>query len=199
MTRQEQKLRAVILYLAQNVKNIGVIKLFKLLWFLDERHFAATGTTVTGIDDYMALPKGPVPSSLYAQIHSGELPCFLEEAITIAAHPKAGQEIGPGKVMSRNAKIITAKVAPDLSIFSPREERTLIDVVDSLGHFSADKLSEISHQEGDLWHIYRNDRELSGKKMNMALLVNLGKVEFDQEDWVEHQFDEYIEKKLAGV
>lgn len=195
MTRQEQKLRSVILYLAKNVADLGVIKLFKLMWFLDEQHFVLTGDTVTGIDDYMALPMGPVPSSLYAQISENALPIFLADTIVIEKHPRAG--IG----VHENAKIIRAAngADPDFSIFTPREMEILRTVTSSLGKETATSLSNKSHKDGDLWDRYTKNPELARKKMDFGDLVEAGKTTFGKDEWNDHVFGKFLEKKLADA
>lgn len=47
---ERQKLVEAVLYFATNVKKLGKVKLFKLLYFLDFEHFRDTGRSVTGMD-----------------------------------------------------------------------------------------------------------------------------------------------------
>lgn len=56
---ERQKLVEAVLYFATNVKKLGKVKLFKLLYFLDFEHFRDTGRSVTGMD-YVAWKMGPV-------------------------------------------------------------------------------------------------------------------------------------------
>lgn len=64
---ERQKLVEAVLYFATNVKKLGKVKLFKLLYFLDFEHFRDTGRSVTGMD-YVAWKMGPVPEVLYSEL-----------------------------------------------------------------------------------------------------------------------------------
>ena len=55
-----QKLLIAIIYFTKNVKKPSKVKIFKLLYFLDFKHFQQTGRNVTNLD-YFALEFGPVP------------------------------------------------------------------------------------------------------------------------------------------
>lgn len=56
----KEKYRNAILFFAENVPNLGRVKLNKLLYFLDFDHFEKYDEPVTG-DDYQNNELGPVP------------------------------------------------------------------------------------------------------------------------------------------
>src|SRR5690606_9485166 len=63
-SRSREKLIEANLFFAKHTKYCGKLKLFKLLYLLDFRHFKETGRSVTGLE-YQAWEKGPVPRDLY--------------------------------------------------------------------------------------------------------------------------------------
>lgn len=69
INRDREKLINAIIFFRNNTKNLGKIKLFKLLYFLDFEHFKQTGRSVTGLS-YSAWPMGPVPKDLFEEIQS---------------------------------------------------------------------------------------------------------------------------------
>jgi hypothetical protein len=61
VSRSRNKLINAILYFAERTRCLGKIKLFKLLYLLDFKHFRQTGHPVTGME-YRAWKMGPVPA-----------------------------------------------------------------------------------------------------------------------------------------
>jgi uncharacterized phage-associated protein len=66
VSHEREKLINAMVFFAKNTQSCGKIKLFKLLYLLDFRHFAETGLSVTGLE-YRAWNKGPVPRALYEE------------------------------------------------------------------------------------------------------------------------------------
>ena len=62
-----EKLVNAIIYFAKKTKCPSLVKMFKLLFFLDFYHFKLTGRSVTNLD-YFALPFGPVPTNFYDEV-----------------------------------------------------------------------------------------------------------------------------------
>lgn len=61
-TLNEEKYRNAILYFAEHVRNMGKVKLWKLLYYLDFDHYEQFGRSVTG-EHYLRWDNGPVPAS----------------------------------------------------------------------------------------------------------------------------------------
>jgi uncharacterized phage-associated protein len=55
---------AATLYILNKVGRIDFHKLFKILYFSEQKHLALYGKPITG-DDYIAMTAGPVPSTIY--------------------------------------------------------------------------------------------------------------------------------------
>src|ERR1700732_4509384 len=72
-TYDREKLVEAVLFFSQNVKKLGKVKLFKLLYFLDFEHYRDTGRSVTGME-YVAWKMGPVPSTLHDELETPETP-----------------------------------------------------------------------------------------------------------------------------
>ena len=63
----QEKLINLIIYFTKNTKYCGILKLCKLLYFADFKHFKETGESITGMS-YQAWPYGPVPTKLYMEV-----------------------------------------------------------------------------------------------------------------------------------
>lgn len=77
---ERRKLFEAIGFFYKNTKKFGLVKLFKLLYFLDMLHFRETGRSVTGLV-YTALPYGPVPLKLYAETTKPEADLAARKAV----------------------------------------------------------------------------------------------------------------------
>lgn len=62
------KLKAAALYIMEKFDVIGFHKLFKILYFADQDHYANYGRRIIK-DKFCSMEAGPVPSNLYNAIH----------------------------------------------------------------------------------------------------------------------------------
>lgn len=69
--REREKLINTVIYFTTHTQYCGKVKLFKLLYFLDFKHYKATARSVTGMD-YFAWKMGPVPVELDEEIDAPE-------------------------------------------------------------------------------------------------------------------------------
>jgi uncharacterized phage-associated protein len=81
ITHHREKMINAICYFACKTQFCGKIKLLKLLYFLDFRHFRQTGRSVTGLQ-YSAWQFGPVPDKLYNEL-SETMPADLSDMIQV--------------------------------------------------------------------------------------------------------------------
>jgi uncharacterized phage-associated protein len=140
----DRKLSELIVYLGQHpgVSNLGLTKLWKLIFFIDARALRDLGEPITG-SEFIKYEHGPVPSR-------GDK--FLKKLVKSGEVDAAQRSIG-GKTLNE----IKATRKADCAVFT-FEELGLIDAVcGELGRKSAVALSELSHKEPS-WH-YATMRE----------------------------------------
>ncbi len=137
-----KKLLNAVLYFAKKVKNPSKVKTFKLLYFLDFEHFRQTGRNVTNLD-YYAYDFGPVPLEFYKEVCTNEVPKDFSDALTIA--PFESEETG------KKGGMFKAKRQPDLSVFSPREQRILEKLAFIFKEVDANTISDVSHFKNHPW------------------------------------------------
>src|SRR5436190_1617210 len=107
--RKREKLVNAALYFAQNTEHFGLVKLFKLLYFLDFEHYKDIGRSVTGLE-YEAWEQGPVPAKLNREIKQGAEQDILD-ALNI--------DLRTFKEVKKFFKI-TAKRRENNKVFTPR-------------------------------------------------------------------------------
>lgn len=139
-TNREKLLNAV-LFFSKKTKCPSLVKMFKLLFFLDFCHFKLTGRSVTDLD-YNALPYGPVPCDFYDEVKNGAVPDDMEDALALV--PLQTERDTP-------AYEFKAKRSSDLSVFTPREQQLLKDLAYTFRDVTPKQISEISHLKNQPW------------------------------------------------
>jgi len=66
---EEQKIKEVLLYILEKTGVVDYYHLMKILYLAERQHLAKWGERIT-IDDYYALPHGPVPTRIYDALKS---------------------------------------------------------------------------------------------------------------------------------
>ncbi|MGA2298775.1 MAG: Panacea domain-containing protein [FCB group bacterium] len=184
----EKKIVNAIKYFVRNTNNIGLTKLFKLLYFLDLMYFKKHGLKVTLLD-YFTYDFGPVPAELYKQISSENLPDFITKEIKFTKEPDDDELKNPRyKIILKNPKI-------DMSCFTPYERKILEEVSYIYKDVDANLITEISHFKNQPW-------DLTKKNKGMYKLIDF-ELAIDEESTMDiEEIREYItlqkELKING-
>lgn len=168
-----KKLLNAIIFFIKNVKIPSKVKIFKLLYFLDFKHFQETGKSVTNLD-YHALNWGPVPLSLYSEVKDNEVPNDFEKYILIDEFKSESGEKKGGIFKVRS------KVLPNLKVFTPREKRILEELVEIYKDVDAQLISDISHFKNHPWDKTRKEKGENQLIDYMLSLDNDAKISFNE-------------------
>jgi uncharacterized phage-associated protein len=142
---EREKLLQAIVFFTTNTKRCGVVKLFKLLYYLDMLHFRETGRSVTGLH-YRALPYGPVPVELYDELDEPR----QDLGRAIAIEPKM---VDIGGLAAPRGNIIKPKVAVQVMHLTAREKRIANELAEIFLEASGQDISEISHAKNGPWEL----------------------------------------------
>jgi len=153
VSRKRQKLINAILYFLRETQHCHTLKLFKLLNFADFEHFRQTGRTITGLD-YRALPKGPVPTSLFEEIKSGG-EADLRGAVALF-------EVKDDITDTLLRRDLRAKMPFENKWFSKREMKVLERVAEFFRELKAEDMSEFSHENKRPWSSVYNEGKGTG-------------------------------------
>ncbi|MDI6766429.1 MAG: Panacea domain-containing protein [Bacteroidota bacterium] len=151
-----KKMLHAIIYFTKKVKNPTKVKIFKLLFFSDFEHFKETGNSITNLD-YYAYDFGPVPKHLYEEISDNKVPEDFSPYITLL--PFKSEESGKQGAIFK----VKEKIKPDLTIFSPRQQRVLEKFADMFRDVDAKMISDISHFKNHPWDKTKNEKGLFNK------------------------------------
>jgi uncharacterized phage-associated protein len=147
----ENKIVNAIKYFVRNTDNVGLTKLFKLLYFLDIMYFKKHGLKVTMLD-YYTFDFGPVPVELYKQISRNQLPEYISKDIAFI------KEADNDEMKSPKYKINIKNKQIDLDSFSPYERKMLEEVAFLFKEVDANLISEISHFNNHPWDITKKEK-----------------------------------------
>jgi uncharacterized phage-associated protein len=146
-----RKLEELIVHLGSHpsVTNLGLTKLWKLIFFVDARALRDLGEPVTG-SEFIKYEHGPVPSR-------GEK---LLRKMNRSGEVTTTQRSVGGKTLNE----VKATRLPDLRVFSKLELGLIDEVCTELGRKSATLLSDLSHKEPS-WHYAPMREKLSPELM----------------------------------
>ncbi len=146
-----EKLQELILFIANhpNVTDLGLTKLYKLIYFADVECLRALGQTATG-SEYIKYEHGPVPSRGEKQLK------MLRKAgaLVTVKEPYGAYFI----------ERVIAKEGGAPNVFLPQELQVLEHVCQRCGNQTASYLSELSHLE-PAWHYAQLHDKLAAELM----------------------------------
>jgi uncharacterized phage-associated protein len=158
------KLLTCMVHFASETKRPTVMKMFKLLYFLDFRALEELGTPVTNLW-YKALERGPVPTELYTEIGK-------KDAAKIPEDFKDWLGLKP--IMDSQDLLLGneffARREPEYKWLSKREKTVLQNITEIFKDINANDISMASHERRGPWSITWN----KGKGANNLIKFELG-------------------------
>jgi uncharacterized phage-associated protein len=142
-----RKLEELMVFVSRHpsVTDLGLTKLWKLVFFIDQQALRSTGQTITG-SDYIKYEHGPVPSR--GEKHLKKL--HRENVMECRQRLHGGYRLNE----------LYPRRAPEAAVFSAEELETADQVCSRLGSKSASQLSALSHAD-PAWHYADRMQKLS--------------------------------------
>lgn len=134
INKERARLINLIIYFAQNTKLCFKLKLFKLLYFADFRHYEQTGRPITCYD-YEAWEHGPAPRDLFIELKNP--PPDLKDALKINGIEDR-MEFHPQKPFQEK-------------LFSQRELKIIREIAEIFRDANAEQMEAASHEPGTPW------------------------------------------------
>ncbi len=128
------KFRELILYIAQQSQKdqgYGRVKLFKLLFFIDQEHYRRFGRTITE-QQYCKMEHGPVPENGAMVLDQ------LEQEGALSTRER--------QIIQHTQKRAIAERNPDLYVFTEQELDMVDEIIKSYRGMSAREIKRISHK-----------------------------------------------------
>jgi hypothetical protein len=112
-------------------------------------HFRQTGYPATGLK-YYAFDNGPVPKDFWLEIKGGTVPEDFKGKFVFVPTAEEGD--------SQFKCEFRAKEKPDMSIFSPREQEIMQNIVMMFKDLRAAEISRITHWRNQPWDVTRRQK-----------------------------------------
>ncbi|MEZ4828944.1 MAG: Panacea domain-containing protein [Bacteroidia bacterium] len=130
----DNKFQALVLHIGNSplVSNLGMTKLWKLIYFIDSEALRELGDSISG-SDFIKYEHGPVPAK--------------GEKIIQKMQKSEAIEIIQEKFSSYRISRIVARINSSDDIFSAVEIALIDKILQKYGQFTAAYLSELSHRE----------------------------------------------------
>lgn len=128
-----------VLYVAERLVRKDFHKIFKILYFADREHLSEYGRPITG-DTYIAMPDGPVPSTIYDifKIVRGDANSFFVSSVS--------SELDFRELFNVKERSILEPLKPaDHSVLSESDMETLDAILEEYGNMTWGEIREKSH------------------------------------------------------
>lgn len=149
----EDKFEEVVLYICsqvENLRNLSMTKLHKILYYVDREVYLHTGRPLTG-ETYVANQYGPTSKHLEEALEALD----SADKLSHVTREDSSKQIG-----SYQQNIFIAKDTPDVDeTFKASEIQLLDDVIQQISEdFTAQQISEVSHDI--VWRSARKGEEM---------------------------------------
>lgn len=151
------RIKAAILYVLNKTGEVDFHKLFKILYFADQKHLVRFGREITG-DRYDAIQYGPVPTETYDLFrHLSGTDSFvsLPAEITALFGSFAFRRVANGS--AKPVPMVYSDETPDLNELSPSDIDCLSSAIAENKHLNFYALTEKSHDAA--WQQARTEAE----------------------------------------
>jgi uncharacterized phage-associated protein len=144
VSRQREKLLNSIIYFTNNTQHCYMLKLMKLLYYLDFWHFKETGRSVTG-HAYKTWKRGPVPTKVWGELKYQRDSEDIKEYLFID-----DEEFD--EVEGKKKTVIKPKKEFNEKIFTKRELNLLKKAADIFYEATADQMKDSTHLRNAPWY-----------------------------------------------
>jgi uncharacterized phage-associated protein len=176
-----------IVFFSREVEHPTKMMMYKLLAELDFRHFKESGMPVTGLI-YEAWKMGPVPKQLHNEITCDKdvvLPSDIAQSVFVEKEEWINESTGK--------KGITFTYKPkrksNLSIFTPRQQRIMKEIVEIYKEANATDASDASHEYGTPWY---NTIKRVGLKKEIDFVLDAGSKRNIEKETAEKELEEFF-------
>ncbi len=173
---RDKMLNAISIF-AEKVKNPYKLKIIKLLYFLDFKHYKETGQSVTYLK-YYAWKMGPVPKQLFDELNNLNNPEFKKYFSILE------QKINNNPTY----KFISTKKYNE-NIFTPRELKIIKDLIFIYKEAKAEQMTEITHLKEQPWSKTIKEKGMSEEIDYSLVIDDESPISIEE---AQNQYEEYL-------
>ena len=138
----KEKSTTVLSYITQNLEKTDFLRVFKVLYFAEQKHLARFGRPIVG-DNYLAMKHGPVPYNIYNELGKIEngigkmMDNLMKNNISFSDFFEVKK--------NKDGKSVFSKINPDFDAISQSELTCLDESLEENKRLSFNQLSNKSH------------------------------------------------------
>ncbi|MDB5033107.1 MAG: hypothetical protein JWQ98_348 [Chlorobi bacterium] len=154
------KIGNLIAYLAQEVPDLALTKVLKLLYLIDETSVREMGSPITWLD-HKVWKLGPVAVEIFREIRHGEKTLVGDKTFSLEDYIQWDVHPNPHYSGQVEVSILSKpEVKPNLMEFSEFEEELIKGIVEEHRYTTAVDLVQLLHKKNTLWHQKVEELEL---------------------------------------
>jgi uncharacterized phage-associated protein len=138
---EEKFVQTLALLASKNLPELTTLKVAKLLFLADKKHFTTYGRPILG-DRYVGMKNGPCPSAALRLMNGA----VKEDALSASVRTLVDKFLKVDPTRGTNAVFVPRR-EPDLEVFSRSELRVLEDVVREYGQKTGRQLVDETHED----------------------------------------------------
>jgi uncharacterized phage-associated protein len=182
------KIRAALIYVLKSIpEGVDYIKLFKILYYAQQRHLITYGRVVIE-DSFNAIKHGPAPAFLYKSLRNLVNSKIDSDSIKMCVE-------GINFTIKNEKPVFTTTVDPDLDELSISDRECLDISIEENKTLNSYDLSEKSHTDKawiKAYKRYQKDPEL-GCRMTAIDIAEAGGAKRDMINYIrENQMDKFL-------
>ena len=138
----KEKCISVLSYITGNLETADFLRVFKVLYFAEQKHLARFGRPIVG-DNYLAMKHGPVPYNIYNELRNIEsgigkmMDNFMKNNVSFSDYFEVKK--------NDTGKCIFSNFNPDFDVISQSELMCLNESLEENKKLSFNELSNKSH------------------------------------------------------
>jgi uncharacterized phage-associated protein len=136
-----------VLYITKSIKNPDFHKIFKILYFAEQKHISRYGRLIVG-DQYYAMNNGPVPSRIYDIFKCIKGDSFYPDQDNLSKYFEIKDEF-----------YIHPKADVNVEVFSETDIECLNESIEENKNLTFDQIKRKSHKD----EAYKNANQLNDK------------------------------------
>ncbi len=144
-----EKIGNLLLYLAQQIPQLYLTKLLKIIYIIDETAVREIGVPVTWLD-YQVWKLGPVPRDIYDELRHNKPTVYQSETFSLSKYVRIEQKSNPKQDQGESFAILPNGVFDD-GEFNDYEIELINKIIKTYKNLNSTQIVQELHEQGTLW------------------------------------------------
>ena len=154
-----EKIGNLLLYLAQQIPQLHLTKLLKIIYIIDETAVREIGVPVTWLD-YQVWKLGPVPRDVYDELRHNKQTIYKNETFSLNTYVKIESKPNPQQDQAECFAVVPSGIFDD-GEFNDYEMELIDKIIHIYKPLSSTQIIDELHEKGTLWEKMVNSEQLA--------------------------------------